>query len=68
MEMGTAAVFDRKEPQIVQIRSNETVFGQTHAVTVIGLRHVTGRGIREMNLAAIAHEVKQGTAIAPRIG
>ena len=63
MEMGTTTVFDGKQAEIVQIRSHEPVFRQTHAIAIIGLGHVASRGIRKVDFAAIAYKIKQSAAV-----
>ena len=59
MEVCAAAVLHGEEVAGVQIRADEGVFGKAEAVAGIGLRHVAGGGVREVNSLGIAQEFEQ---------
>ena len=68
MEVGATAVLDGEVTGIVQVGTDQAVFGQAEAVAGVGLGEVTRRGIRKVHVAAVADEVQQGAAVALRIG
>ena len=67
MEMSAPAIFNGKQTEIIQIRSDQPVFSQTHAITVVRLGHVACCGIRKMDFSAVTYIIKQCTTVATRI-